>query len=333
MFPVVDGHADIFSKCIEDGLDYLADAARFQASIANLNRGGVRVQCASVYVPKRFSGDEATHYALRIVGVGHRVARLTSGATSLVNSRRSLDRVCNSDTPSMGFVFSMEGASPLAGDASRLDVFARLGVRILGLTHNHDNECGDGCFSKEPKGLTEVGRDIARAAEARGILLDAAHLNARSFDHVMGLRTRPVVYSHGGSRALVDSPRNLTDAQARAVAQSGGVLGVDFFPGHIARDGKAGTLSDVADHVEHWVALVGADFVGFGGDMDGIPTTLTGVEDAGAYPAILAELERRGMKAADLAKIAGENWMRVLGDVMSDGLGTPEAGDSLSAQP
>jgi membrane dipeptidase len=215
----------------------------------------------------------------------------------------------------------MEGASPLRGRVEVLDLFARLGMRILGLTHNHDNECGDGCFAKDPAGLTEAGRTLAREAEARGVILDAAHLNPAAFDDVLGLATGPVVYTHGGSRALVDVRRNLTDAQARAVAATGGVMGVDFFPGHVATDGRQGSIDDVVRHVEHWVALVGPAHVGFGGDFDGIPATLEGVDSAEVYPALLARLAGRGFAQRDLRMIAGENWVRVLARALPRALG------------
>jgi membrane dipeptidase len=313
MIPVVDAHADVFSKCIEDGLDYHRDAARFQASTANLALGGVRLQWASIYAPATVAGEDATHYALRIVAAAHRSVRGIEGGRGLVTTAAKLDAISwSADAAPTGFLLSMEGASPLAGLVERLDLFGKLGMRVLGLTHNHDNECGDGCFSREPKGLTPTGRTLAREAEARGMLLDAAHLNPVSFDQVLESAAGPVVYSHGGSRELVDAPRNLTDAQARAIAASGGVLGVDFYPGHVARNGASGCLDDVVAHVEHWAGLVGPEHVGFGGDFDGIPSTLAGVETAAVYPALLAALAARGFSKADLERIAWRNWLRVL---------------------
>jgi membrane dipeptidase len=311
MIPIIDAHADLFSKCIEDGLDWERDAGRFQASAARLLEGAVRLQWASIYVPAAKMGDEATHEAARIAGVAHRAVRWGPGA--LVTSRSRLEEIdWSAPVVKTDFLLSMEGASPLAGSVERLEIFVALGMRVLGLTHNHDNECGDGCFAKKPTGLTATGRTLAREAESRGVILDAAHLNPVSFDQVLGLARGPVIYSHGGSRELLDVPRNLTDAQARAIAAKGGVLGVDFFPGHVAPDGETGSLDDVVRHVEHWVEAVGADHVGFGGDFDGIPSTLAGMESAAVYPAILQRLKDRGFATADLEKIAWRNWQRVL---------------------
>jgi membrane dipeptidase len=307
--PVVDAHADIFSKCVEDGLDYVRDAARFQASTRNLLEGGVRLQWASIYVPSGLAGADATDYALRIVDAAGRALREVAGGPRLVATREELDAIdWSAEATGCDFLLSMEGASPLCGDVATLERFAGLGMRVLGLTHNHDNECGDGCFAKEPSGLTPAGMTLAREAEARGVILDAAHLNPVSFDQVLGLASGPVVYSHGGSRALVDAPRNLTDAQARAVAGTGGVLGVDFYPGHVGPGG----IDRIVAHVERFAETAGIDHVGFGGDFDGIPETLDGVESAAVYPAILEALAARGFTREDLEKIAWRNWERVL---------------------
>jgi membrane dipeptidase len=312
--PIVDAHADVFSKAVEEGLDYLDDAPRFQASLARLCEGGVTLQWASIYVPATFAGQDATEEALKIAALAADVARRRGAAGAPVLGRADVEAVrrLRPGVDEPRFLLAMEGASPLCGDVDRLDDFVERGLRVLGLTHNHDNECGDGCFAKAPRGLTEVGRVLAREAEARGVLLDAAHLNPRAFDDLLSVARGPVAYTHGGSRALVDAPRNLTDDQARALAATGGVLGVDFFPGHVARDRKSGALTDAVDHVDHWIRLVGPDHVGFGGDFDGIPSTLKGVEDARAYPRILAALAARGHDAATLSKVAGENWLRVL---------------------
>jgi membrane dipeptidase len=307
--PVVDAHADIFSKCVEDGLDYVRDARKFQASAKELLLGGVRLQWASIYVPSAQSGQEATEYALRIVAAALDAVQ-GMPSSRLVTTREDLAAIDWTEKPAAcDFLLSMEGASPLRGDVAILDRFADLGMRVLGLTHNHDNECGDGCFAKEPSGLTAVGRTLAREAEARGVILDAAHLNPVSFDQVIALASGPVVYSHGGSRALVEAPRNLTDAQARALAATGGVLGVDFYPGHVGRGG----LDRIVAHVERFAEVAGIDHVGFGGDFDGIPETLEGVETAAVYPEILMALAARGFSQDDLEKIAWRNWERVLG--------------------
>lgn len=306
---VFDAHADLFSKSVEDGLDWIDDAPRFDASSDNLLRGGVRVQVASVYVPMRKDGEEGTAEALRIVGVAADAVRRARGFRR-VNTIGQLDAALASGD--IAVVLGMEGAGPLLGDPDRLRMFARLGVRFLGLTHNHANACGDGCFAKDPVGLTPRGRAMVHVAEEEGVVLDAAHLNPRSFDDVLELSTRPVVCTHAGCRALLDVPRNLTDDQIARIAASGGVFGVDGFPGHVGKDRARGDLDDLVAHVLHALEIAGEDHVGLGADFDGIPTKLSGFEDASRYPALFSALSARGVGETTLDKLAFGNWMRVL---------------------
>lgn len=311
--PVVDAHADLFSKCVEDGLDWIDDAPRFDASADHLRRGGVRVQVASVYVPMRREGEDGTNEALRIVGTANDAVDRMPGFRR-VTTAASLDAAWNGGETAI--VLGMEGAGPLLGDPRRLALFSMLGVRFLGLTHNHGNAFGDGCFAKDPVGLSPAGRAVVPVAEALGVVLDAAHLNPRAFDDVIELSTKPVVCTHAGCRTLLDVPRNLSDPQLRRLAKTGGVFGIDAFPGHTGRDRARGTLDDMVGHVLHALDVVGEDHVGLGADFDGIPTKLEGFEDASAYPRLFEALAGRGVGEAALDKFAFGNWLRVLRDAL-----------------
>ncbi len=311
--PVVDAHADIFSKSIEDGLDWADDSSFFDASPEKLRLGGVRLQVASIYVPSRVDGELATKMALRIVGAAHDAARRVGGF-SIVNTLSDLDH-CQREGV-IAFAFGMEGATPLLGSVDRLRLFAALGVRFLGLTHNHDNECGDGCFAKAPTGLTAKGRSMIAVAEGAGVTLDVAHLNPVSFGQLVDSASYPFVCTHAGCRSLLDVPRNLTDHQIRLLADSGGVFGVDAFPGHVGRSRAAGTIEDMARHIQHALDLVGEDHVALGADFDGIPTKLQGFEDAARYPALFEYLGFKGVSDVALEKLASGNWLRVIRDAL-----------------
>jgi membrane dipeptidase len=321
----VDGHADVFSKAIEEGLDYFVDAERFQASLPRLRRGGVVLQAASIFVPAAFAGEEALAFARRIVGAAEAAcARPETGGLVRDAAGVRAAGAAPAGVPPR-FFLAMEGASPLCGSATLLDEFVDRGLRMLGLTHNHDNECGDGCFAKAPQGLTAVGKDLARRAERAGVVLDAAHLNRPALAELLRAAQQPVVYSHGGSRRLCDVPRNLDDDAARAVAATGGVLAVDFFPGHIVPGGAPARLADVVAHLEHWAELLGVDAVAVGGDFDGITTVVSGLEDASTYPALWKAMAERGFTAEEIRKIAAGNWVRVLGAARASDSGSAAA--------
>ncbi|MFN4223162.1 MAG: dipeptidase, partial [Novosphingobium meiothermophilum] len=158
------------------------------------------------------------------------------------------------------------------------------------------------------------------------------------------------IVSHSNARALNDHARNISDETLRRIGRSGGIVMVNFYPPYVveaarqwsaARDGEAarlkalhrgdpaaegaalaawdkanpmprGTLRDVADHLDHIARLIGADHVGLGGDLDGVETTVAGLEDVAAYPALFAELARRGWSQADLEKLSSRNLLRVM---------------------
>ncbi len=124
----------------------------------------------------------------------------------------------------------------------------------------------------------------------------------------------PVIVSHSSAKALVDHPRNVPDSILQRLPANGGVIMVTFVRSFVSSDEATASLSDVADHIEHVRRVAGIDHVGIGSDFDGIDAGPHGLEDVSTFPALFAELSRRGWSDDDLAKLAGENLLRVLRD-------------------
>ena len=188
--------------------------------------------------------------------------------------------------------------------------------------------------------LTDLGRRVIAELEKLGVMVDLAHASDPLFWDALRAAKKPVLVSHSSSRALTNHPRNLTDAQLTAVARNGGAACVNFSRGFIddafrkaaipvanrTRDLRtserrkafvAAGLPDVPverllDHVEHMVAVAGADHVCLGSDFDGVPMLPVGLEDVSKLPVITAGLLRRGMPRPDVEKILGLNVLRVL---------------------
>ncbi|MFC8526046.1 dipeptidase [Nocardia sp. NPDC057227] len=160
--------------------------------------------------------------------------------------------------------FDLEDAAPLDGDLGNLSHFAALGVRTLAPTYNHANIAGGGCLDTDDPGLTRWGRDLIEHMNATAIVPDGSHCGARTGLDICEISTRPVVYSHSCMRAVWDHPRNITDDQARACAETGGVVGitgVGIFLGP-----NTPTLEAMTRHLEYAVDLVGIDHVGVSTD-------------------------------------------------------------------
>jgi len=227
----------------------------------------------------------------------------------------------------------------------RLAQMKKDGVMTIQLTYNLQNLSGDGSLEPTNGGITNLGRDTIRRIEAEKLLLDLAHGGARTIDEATAFAKRPLVISHTGARALIDHPRNVSDAAIKAVADKGGVVGVYFMP--YLRPDMHPTGADVIAHVEHIANVAGEDPVGIGTDNGVLPTLFDAAtkkkmddwqrerirlgiaapgEAVGVYPYVAdynsvdryrrfaADLQKRGWSEARLEKLMGANFLRVYRD-------------------
>ena len=195
----------------------------------------------------------------------------------------------------------------VAGGVARL---ADAGVRFLGPLWERDSAAGSSCrtSSARDRGLSEAGRALVGACNARGLLLDVAHASRKTFWDMVECSTTPVFSSHSGAAGVHPHPRNLDDDQIRAVAGKGGVVGVIFVAPYLG--GMFCTLDRIADHVEHVVAVGGEDCVALGSDFDGFLPLPRGLRDAADLPRLTEVLWRRGWRQGALRKLLGENALR-----------------------
>lgn len=241
----------------------------------------------------------------------------------------------------------IEGGHSIEGSLDRLRELFEHGVRVLTLVWNNHlawvRSCRDGAGSSIPAGLSSFGREVVRAMNELGMLVDLSHAGERSFHDAIETSTQPVIASHSGCRRLHDHPRNLTDDQLRALARNGGVVGIPFCVAFLSRaaqeeDARLRESSDyralsgrndaelfmnqgrflqrhaaplpidcVVDHVLHAAEIAGIDHVGLGSDYDGIGRTPAGLEDASCYGTLAARLRERGLTSEDVEKVFWRN--------------------------
>jgi microsomal dipeptidase-like Zn-dependent dipeptidase len=239
-----------------------------------------------------------------------RMAKLvaaSNGELRLVRTRADLDALVarrREDPKVVGAILGIEGAHALAGGVANLAALELAGYRIVGLAHFFDNEFAGSAHGERKSGLTEKGRALVRALDARKLLIDLAHASPRAFDEALALSARPVLVSHTGVRATCDNPRNLSDAQLRAVAKSGGVVGIGYWGTAVC--GR--TPAKVAAAIRHAVKVAGEDHVALGSDFDG--ATKMGF-DVSQLRAVTQALVDVGLSDAQIRKVLGENALKL----------------------
>ncbi|WP_397581553.1 dipeptidase [Sphingorhabdus sp.] len=229
-------------------------------------------------------------------------------AIKAVNTASQLDALLaarQKDTRPVGAMLTIEGLQNLEGKAANLDRLYDAGFRMAGLTHFFDNELAGSMHGLKKGGLTPFGRDIVRRMEAKGMIIDIAHLSHKGVAEVLAMATRPVVSSHGGVQATCKVNRNLTDDEVRGVAKTGGVIGIGYWDGALC-DTSPRAAAKAMKHVRD---LVGIQFVALGSDYDGATTVRF---DTSQLVQVTQALMDEGFTAAEIRAVMGENALRVI---------------------
>ena len=311
---VFDAHADTVALDVVEGRRRLGETGKGgHVDLPRLRAGGVGLQVFTLFVPPAVPPAWNTLRALQVLDA--LAAELAANPDAFLWVVRGADIDRARQERRIGVIVTLEGCEVLAGSLSVLHAFYRLGVRAAGLTWNARNELADGVGEPRGAGLTAFGRKVVEEMNALGMVVDVSHLSTRGFWEVLELSRHPVVASHSNAFALCPHQRNLTDDQIRGLAEKGGVMGINFFPGFLREDGRA-SIEDVVRHIDHVVSLVGPDHVGLGSDFDGISSTPQGLEDVSRLPALTEALVRRGYPDDAILKILGENFARVFRHVL-----------------
>lgn len=167
------------------------------------------------------------------------------------------------------FYLSVENGSVIGGDVSKISVLKEYGVKTLTLVYNEDNELGSGAFSHTRKGLTDTGVKAVKELENNNIFVDLSHSSLYTFYDVAKVSSKPMVATHSNSYKICPHKRNLTDEQFKIICQSGGVVGVNFYPPFLNEKANEAKVDDVIKHIYHFLSLGGEDHICVGSDFDG----------------------------------------------------------------
>lgn len=347
-FPIFDGHNDtllsLHLSARGGGRSFFERSATGHIDLPRAREGGFGGGFFAIFVPGDLSSinppeDDltvtASGYAVRLpdpIDIGHaqrttlavmaRLLRLvaeSAGQVQLVRSADELDTCLRAGI--LAVVLHFEGAEAIDTDLDALEVFYAAGLRSLGLVWSRPNAFGSGvpfAFPGSPDsgpGLTPAGRELVRACNRLGILVDLAHLTERGFWDVAELSDAPLVTTHAAAHALCAVPRNMTDKQLDAIRETNGVIGVAYEVAFLRADGNpedtATPLSEIVRHIDYIVQRIGIEHVALGSDFDGatIPTELG---DVSGLPKLLDALRAQGYDDDALRKLTSQNWLRVL---------------------
>ncbi len=220
----------------------------------------------------------------------------------------------------MAAIMHLEGAEPIDADFYALDVLYAAGLRSIGPVWSRPTIFAEGVPFRYPSdgdiggGLTDKGRELVQRCNAMGIMIDLSHLNEAGFWDVAAISDAPLVATHSNAHAICPHARNLTDKQLGAIAESDGMVGLNFAAAFLRPDGQMKPdvpLETMLDHIDHLIKHLGEDRVGFGSDFDGalVPEK---IGDAAGLDHLRDAMRARGYSETLLRKLCHENWLRVL---------------------
>jgi membrane dipeptidase len=338
---IFDGHNDCVQRLQEyrpDGIDFLARSAGGHLDLPRAREGGLVGGLFAMFVrPEHPPVDDLTvtktGYEVRLADpldadyARCKIAQQLSALERLVaRAEGKLQLATNVDevsaitaSGSLAVVLHMEGADSIDSDLLELEKLYRSGLRSLGLVWSRPNIFGHGVPFAWPRspdtgpGLTLPGKELVRACNRLGVMIDMSHLNEQGFWDVARLSSAPLVVTHACVHAICPSTRNLTDRQLDAIGDSDGIVGVNFSVNDVRPDANLDAdtpLHMLTRHFHYLADRIGIDRVAIGSDFDGA-TIPAAIKDASGLPNLIAALHASGFDEDAVRKIAFDNWMRV----------------------
>jgi len=235
--------------------------------------------------------------------------RFADGADSLLKNRAEGKRSA---------FLTIEDGRLLDGKLENIDRLHTLGIRLITLTWNNVNCLGfphSGDPDEMARGLTAFGREAVPYMQQKGIIVDVSHLSDGGFWDVLKASRKPVIASHSNARTVCRHTRNLNDEMIRALAENGGGSGLSFAPAMLSETAGASRIEDMTAHILHFIKIGGEDFPMIGTDFDGIHGELE-IPSCEQMPRLFDALEKAGLTARQIEKIAWGNAERVIHDAM-----------------
>jgi membrane dipeptidase len=353
----VDGHNDTIQRVIYENVDLGNRLPDGMIDIPRLQEGGVHVPFFALWVPTYYKGSEAVRRTLDLRDAMQAVLDKHRDQIELATSARDIERIVGQRKIAAVLTVEgghqIDNDLAVLRMYRRLGI---LSMTLTHFRSN--DWADSSTAKPEHNGLTNFGKEVVREMNAIGMIVDISHVSDKTFYDVLQVTTKPVIASHSSCRSMSDVPRNMTDDMLRALARNGGVVGINFsasflnqqdaeelrkkiseenaieltFTGAALDDFAAkeyfkdkaefhvghATVEDAAQCIDHVVKVAGIEHVGIGSDFDGISSVPRGLENVAMVPNLTAALLKRGYSEDDIKKIMGENFLRVIRDVIGN---------------
>ena len=285
---------------------------RILVDLPKMTEGRLDATIMVAYIPQKGLETSPKGYADGIFDQIERIANENSAVLSI--ARTPADLLANKMAGRKSIMLGIENGHAIEGKIENLEHFAQRGIVYMTLCHNGDNDiCDSAKGSQTHGGVSAFGEQVIHRMNELGVMVDLSHAAETSFYNALEISSTPIVCSHSSSKALCNHPRNLTDEQMKALAKAGGVCQITLYPGFLRTDEKA-TIMDAMEHLEHAIKVMGIDHVGLGTDFDG-DGGVPGLADASELSNFTRQLLLRRYSEADIQKIWGGNFLRVMQQV------------------
>ncbi|OWF40029.1 dipeptidase 1-like [Mizuhopecten yessoensis] len=287
-----------------------------QTDIPRLLAGGLGAQFWAAFVSCAATAKDAVRQGFDQVDVIHKMNKKYPETFTLALSADDIESVFANNK--IASLIGLESGHTIGNTLGVLRMYYKVGVRYMTLTHSCDNDWADNYKADlnggVSKGLTDFGRMVVREMNRLGMMIDLSHVSHQTMLDAIETSEAPVIFSHSSVFSLCNHYRNVQDDVLLKLKENNGVIMINFYTAYInnATDHRnTTTVAQVADHIDYVKTFIGVDYVAIGSDYDGVPYLPLELEDVSTYPVLFAELLRRSWSEDDLAKLAGENLLRV----------------------
>lgn len=310
---LVDGHCDTLSKALDEKSDL--ENKEYCINLVDANKKTPCIQMMAAYIAPKFvdNGIGGFNRAINIL----EQFKKDKDKNEIINILNKEDLNKTVDEKKIGIILTIENGSAISGNIENIEKLYEKGIRVMSVTWNEDNDLGCGALTKNDEGLTKLGEEYIRKLEEKNIIIDVSHSSEKTFWDITKCTNRTIVATHSCVNSICNHPRNLKDEQIIEIANREGIIGICFASHFLNESGKSNVV-DIINHIKYIKDLVGIDYIGLGSDFDGVdfdnmPSDIRGIKDINKLE---EEMKMEGFTEEEINKVMGENWLRVLRNIL-----------------